>query len=359
MQRVHSWFVSIGSHFYFRSIWGKLGGVANQDSSEDAPPRISRDDGRVMESWRVMESCSGWKEDDIECSSKVRTEQLEGDSEVREAERARAERIEGESEEGEVESAKCDVGRGDEESGLEDKRVEKGLLIDGSVMEEDLVDDVRDDDSIGVDEVQQLIREQHALAKAVKSDDAAVPVHLWDERVLGRIPTKVEQRVLERLRGWLLWRYRQQLLHDCLSYMRNRHGVGWHDRGKYKKGAWRTKSKAWHLDKEGLMEIMWRAVNNEWFEYTGGSRLKFFRFPTKYRTLARDGVPIFFLDGLPTPMSELQRPLIKGEERDVLRGKLQKAIAKRYLAPPSEKLRSCIKYFAVPKGVLEGVVQDW
>jgi len=34
-------------------------------------------------------------------------------------------------------------------------------------------------------------------------------------------------------------------------------------------------------------------------------------------------------------------------------------IAKRYLTPPNETLKSCIKYFAVPKGIIDGVVQDW
>ena len=43
----------------------------------------------------------------------------------------------------------------------------------------------------------------------------------------------------------------------------------------------------------------------------------------------------------------------------MLRKKIKKMIDKGYIAPSTRRIQSLIKYFAVPKGVLEGVVQDW
>ena len=47
------------------------------------------------------------------------------------------------------------------------------------------------------------------------------------------------------------------------------------------------------------------------------------------------------------------------EETAVLRQKILKVIQKRYLVVPDEKLKSVISYFGVPKGVIDGIIQDW
>ena len=53
------------------------------------------------------------------------------------------------------------------------------------------------------------------------------------------------------------------------------------------------------------------------------------------------------------------QPPIPADERLILRKKLFKNVLKRYLVAPDERLMSLIKYFSVPKGVLDGIVQDW
>ena len=88
------------------------------------------------------------------------------------------------------------------------------------------------------------------------------------------------------------------------------------------------------------------------FEYPLRSRLHYFRFPIKYRMLARDGVPSFFVRAGPQKL--LPQPSPSADAMEVLRDKVAKMIKRRYLAPPEVKLHSLIKYFAVPKG--EG---DW
>ncbi len=48
------------------------------------------------------------------------------------------------------------------------------------------------------------------------------------------------------------------------------------------------------------------------------------------------------------------------DERDVMKSKISTFIKKGYIVPPElGKIKSLIKYFAVPKGILDGVVQDW
>ena len=47
------------------------------------------------------------------------------------------------------------------------------------------------------------------------------------------------------------------------------------------------------------------------------------------------------------------------EERQKLAEKLKKVIDKGYIVVPKEKLKSLIMYFGVPKGVVDGVPQDW
>jgi hypothetical protein len=43
----------------------------------------------------------------------------------------------------------------------------------------------------------------------------------------------------------------------------------------------------------------------------------------------------------------------------MLQRKIKKFIDKGYIAPTSQKFNSLVKYFAVPKGVIGNVVQDW
>ena len=47
------------------------------------------------------------------------------------------------------------------------------------------------------------------------------------------------------------------------------------------------------------------------------------------------------------------------EETKILRSKILKMILRRYIVVPDSRLSSLIFYFGVPKGVLDGVVQDW
>ncbi len=113
------------------------------------------------------------------------------------------------------------------------------------------------------------------------------------------------------------------------------------------------------LHRKAMREIMKQAADNNWFEYPAGLRLHYFRFPECYCLQARNGVTVFFKDKGPTQMR--QQPRLSGpDERDVFKLKISKFIKKGYIIPLEPgQIKSLIKYFVVPKGILDGAIQDW
>jgi hypothetical protein len=103
---------------------------------------------------------------------------------------------------------------------------------------------------------------------------------------------------------------------------------------------------------EAIQEILWRTAGNDWFEYPLGSRLLFFRFPKRYRSQALHGVRVMYTGEKPS--SWQSQPPFTAEAKLVLQKKIGKFVAKGYIAPTSKRIRSLIKYFAVPKGL-----EDW
>jgi len=194
------------------------------------------------------------------------------------------------------------------------------------------------------------MKKEHDLAKAVKSDDVEVPTHLWNDKVCRGPATPHQAACLYILRTFFLRVYRQRLLTDYRRVLRRNHGRKW------------TSMRRWvnitlNSDLEALRDIMWRTSVNSWFEYPGGSRLMYWRFPAKYQRQARDRVPVYFIEEGPTPMRV--QSIMKPAEAEVLRAKILKVIQKRYLVVPTERLKSVISYFGVPKGVIDGIIQDW
>jgi hypothetical protein len=59
------------------------------------------------------------------------------------------------------------------------------------------------------------------------------------------------------------------------------------------------------------------------------------------------------------PSSWRQQPPLKPAKQQVLRKKVKKFLKRKYVAPYQGQISSLIKYFAVPKGIINGEVQDW
>ena len=75
------------------------------------------------------------------------------------------------------------------------------------------------------------IKDEKQYAKAVKSDDAEVPVYLWNERVNipGFTPAK-QDKVLEKLRKIGHRLFFRALHRDCHSFLVEKHGVEWQEK---------------------------------------------------------------------------------------------------------------------------------
>jgi hypothetical protein len=196
------------------------------------------------------------------------------------------------------------------------------------------------------------IKREHNLAKAVKSNNAEVPVHIWDEAICGaKLPQEL-RRALEVLRAFMLRVYRRRLLKDLLGFLGMKYGgmkrippkswcfadPGW--RAKAPGGPGGDRQAPRHRD--AMQEIIWRVANNNWFEYPSGSRVHYFCFPARYQQQACNGVGVFFKDAGPSLMRA--QPPLGIKEREVLSKKIMKFIKKGCIAPPTSKIKSLIKY---------------
>jgi hypothetical protein len=185
--------------------------------------------------------------------------------------------------------------------------------------------------------------------KAVKADDAAVPVHLWNDRI--NTPTGAEstQGCLEGCRELELRVFRRALYLDCLDYLQATYGEDWQTL-EQKKGQYRLTKLG--KDTEAVRNILWHASETSFFEYHAGSRLHFFRWPDRYKKMARDGVPVMF--ERPGPSKKQRQPEFNDPAvKEQVRSKIMKVIKRRYMvrARTSFDIKSLIKYFAVPKGL--------
>jgi len=185
--------------------------------------------------------------------------------------------------------------------------------------------------------------------QAVKSDDAQVPVHLWDDRVwsahlhdpqlLRSFKDQFQRCPLDSLRAALLrvWR---KLVRRCLCrYLSTRYGTYW----------WNLLSASPILRTELCCgrDCIRKAANADWWEWRGGSSLMFWRWPLEFRDHARDGHPIWVQAELPC-YKRPQRPEPDPLVRQQTRAKLENVLLKGYVQQGT--VSSLTSYFAVPKG---------
>jgi hypothetical protein len=102
---------------------------------------------------------------------------------------------------------------------------------------------------------------------------------------------EVVESSLDSCRELELRVFRRALYLDCIDYLLATYGPNWNSM-EQKKGRYRLNKLG--RDIEGVRNILWHASETSFFEYHAGSRLHFFRWPTKYKSMARDGVPIMF-----------------------------------------------------------------
>ena len=204
--------------------------------------------------------------------------------------------------------------------------------------------------------------EEGPTAKAVKTDDAKVPVHLWNDRIARKLTEhqalsrssgdpppkewdystpkgrKVLDRLGEALRGGLLRYWHRKLRSDFDDWFRKNSTselIGEHkSRAVWKAGmaALRTASKA------------------SWWDWDAGSAIFFWRWPADYQDTVREGVAPMF-DG-PPPQGMMGQPPYKDTKvRDQVKGKLQRVLDRGYIKIVDiEEIESLMYMFHVPKG---------
>jgi hypothetical protein len=120
--------------------------------------------------------------------------------------------------------------------------------------------EVTEDSSSVDDSLAATLKREHDIAKAVKSDDAEVPVEIWNRAVCRGEVSDQQARALDILRVFMLRVYRRRLRKEICRYLSSKLGRGWMSKGRTRRDEVRA-----------MKEIMWRASENDWFEYSAGS----------------------------------------------------------------------------------------
>jgi hypothetical protein len=171
--------------------------------------------------------------------------------------------------------------------------------------------------------------------------------HLWNDRI--RCPPGVTEAqrdvALEGFRKLGHMWFLRGLVRNCVGYIRLTYGTSWRKARHTKDGEMTTLGK----DREAIAGILWHSVNTSWFDYHAGSTLIHFQFPTMYREMSRDGVKVFFEK--PGPTTRESQPRISDPKiYEMAKEKILKVVKRGYLQTLGTKIKSMIKYFAIPKG---------
>jgi hypothetical protein len=219
--------------------------------------------------------------------------------------------------------------------------------------------------------------------KAAKSDEAAVPVHLWDRRITLLFPHLDAAALAGFRRLGLLWQ-RKYMLNQFRSYLASKFGPNWlarllrvrafakslvvaaikakHLRGegppprKRIKGGLTfspalsppTKTELLlHLDGEAGCQVLHRFLGGQWWDWKAGSSLAFWRWNGDEQINdARDGMRVYVKDTLPENRVPQRPP--KPCDLLLMIEKLDKVLGRGYIS--AGWVSSLTSYFAVPKG---------
>jgi hypothetical protein len=196
----------------------------------------------------------------------------------------------------------------------------------------------------GITELESREGKEVRETKATKEDDAEVPIHLWNERVLPDWVERNDQeevgRKLETIRAKLLLRrWKQNLRRSLVTHLNDKFGVGWSNESP------RSTDLVYEL--EAGADALRRAMNTTWWSWDSGSALFFWRWPKDFQLEARDGTPIRLSGALPcnrTPQRMERDPAM----RKKMEAKLETVRSRGYIS--SGRVASLTGFFAVPKG---------
>jgi hypothetical protein len=212
--------------------------------------------------------------------------------------------------------------------------------------------------------------------KATKNDAAVVRTGLWLGFLIRGMPHVKPNHGLERhldaLRSWMLCRWKRGLTRSFFCWLKHRGpwpakspaasptSVVWYNKEleRYNwTGAGSARYCAWWYARVKLAgsidfcagrEVIHRAANSTWWKWEVGSSCIYWRWPTFYQHIIRDGMPVLFVKEPP----EYMKAQMDEKDSDVkqhVAKKLEHARERGYIGPGTVK--SLTSFFAVPKGI--------
>ena len=195
----------------------------------------------------------------------------------------------------------------------------------------------------------EVSQKNSADIKAVKIDSAAVPVSLWDQRLckgLGFVKLNPStSEALDRLRTFMLRMWRKRVLRSFISYLSKTYSNDW---AGYLQGQRFGDDSELSCDLHAGSNCLEYCALSTWWEWKGGSRLLFWRWSPSFKLYARDGIPICWINNQRPSCKALQQPVKDKNTKSLMTDKIQSVRNKGYIR--QGKVKSLIKYFAVPKG---------
>lgn len=196
---------------------------------------------------------------------------------------------------------------------------------------------------------------------AVKDDNAAVDYALWNNRIQLVFPCITVQH-LNTFRYMALTSAFRTLYLEFTSYMRHKYPTYWQSQahnGRLHTWVLQTTGGVKHRDEISFQsdinagrEVLSSYCNSSFFGWDKGSTLIFWRWPTPFQEIARDGIPPYHLDHWPNNHNSPKR--IKPEDKPLLFEKFETYLSKGYLKViSSNDIKSVIDYFYVPKGLTD------
>jgi len=213
---------------------------------------------------------------------------------------------------------------------------------DGKPLKQDL--------TLGTGSAENILRretelEAKRIQAATKADDADIPVHLWDQRILPDTEQAVRGPVLDKIRSFCLRWWRRQVLRGFLTWFKSSYPSTVINGQLNIKQILRTASA--RRDLECGRDCIWRCSGASWWEWDVGSRPFHWRWPKEYQELIRDGLKPWF-KAKPADVTVPQRGEVDPVIRNQVTQKLTKVLSKGYLGVGH--VRALTSFFTVPKG---------
>ncbi|KAI2495940.1 hypothetical protein MHU86_18550 [Fragilaria crotonensis] len=222
--------------------------------------------------------------------------------------------------------------------------------------------------------------------KAVKSDNATVDFHPWNQRIMLVLPCR--QATIAIFEEFGLRRWKRGLVSSFLTYLRRQYGVTWADpelrhataaldiaasqpmlkRRKVRVSALTSANEEGggsagraqsepsidyaELDRDIIKGrlVLQQLLQSKWWEWSYGSALIFWRWNgEEQRVAARDGMRSYILSSLPVGRKRLKKMKLSQNVRALVEDKIE-GMKRRYYLESVGHVSNSLDYFAVPKG---------